>query len=253
MQAMILAAGIGSRLGHLTHDRPKCLIEISGKSVLEWNILKLKKAGISRIVINLHHHGQLVEDYLKEHGDFGSNIFLSYETDLLNTGGGIKHAESYFIETEPIVIVNADILSSVDILAAREFYDTQNAAGILVTRKPEDERVLLFHIDSAQLYGWKNSDSQTLIDPVAAVDQDKLIARGFCGIQIISRSILRFFASAEEKESSITGYLRASTNGQKVLEYEADEELWFDIGTPEQLALCQQHFSTDAFLKGIGS
>ncbi|MGA1191066.1 MAG: nucleotidyltransferase family protein [Bdellovibrionota bacterium] len=252
MQAMILAAGMGSRLKHITSDIPKCLVEVDGRSVLEWNIEKLKNAGISRVVINLHHRATQVMDFLDQNNDFGITILRSHEPELLNTGGGIKNAESLFLATEPIIIINADILSGVNLLAMRDFHSSNDAMATLMTRSPEDDRVLLFHQKTGHLYGWQNASHRTVVSLEHSVSDDSLIARGFCGIQVISPKVLDFFAPSSEKESSISGYLRAVSTNQKVLEFQADTASWFDIGTPEQLSECREHFSRKDVL-GSGS
>lgn len=259
MQAMILAAGIGSRLKHITSDIPKCLVEVGGRSVLEWNIEKLKHVGVSRIVINLHHRSTQVTEFLNQKSDFGITILRSHEPELLNTGGGIKNAESFFLTSEPIIIINADILSGVNLLAARDFHQSNNAMATLITRSPADDRVLLFHQQSGCLCGWQNASHRTVVSPDVlspdhSVSDDSLIARGFCGIQIISPQLLEFFAPPSDKESSISAYLRAVGANQKILEFQSDTASWFDIGTPEQLAECREKFScNDIFDSGSTS
>jgi NDP-sugar pyrophosphorylase family protein len=250
MQAMILAAGIGSRLRHITSDIPKCLVEVAGRSVLEWNIKKLKNVGVSRIVINLHHRAKQVSDFLDQNNDFGITILRSHESELLNTGGGIKNAELFFLAHEPIIIINADILSGVNLLAATDFHRSNDAMATLITRLPTDDRVLLFHEKTGCLHGWQNASQRSIVPFDDSVPDNSLMARGFCGIQIISPKVLDFFAPSSEKESSISGYLRAVGANQKIIEFQADAASWFDIGTPEQLAECREYFSSKDMIDG---
>lgn len=253
MQAMILAAGIGSRLRHITSDIPKCLVKVAGRSVLEWNIEKLKNVGVSRLVINLHHRARQVSDFLDQNNDFGITILRSHEPELLNTGGGIKNAEASFLAHEPIIIINADILSGVNLLAASDFHRSNDAMATLITRSPTDDRVLLFHQKTGHLHGWQNASQRSIVPSDKSVSDDSLIARGFCGIQIISPKVLEFFAPSSEKESSISGYLRAVSENQKILEFQANADSWFDIGTPEQLSECREHFSSEDVIDSGGA
>jgi NDP-sugar pyrophosphorylase family protein len=96
LNAMIFAAGLGSRLKPFTNDKPKALVALAGKPLLQRAIEKLKKLGVDRIVINVHHFADLIEDFLKENDNFGVDIRVSDERgELLETGGGLKKARSY--------------------------------------------------------------------------------------------------------------------------------------------------------------
>ena len=117
---MIFAAGLGSRLKPLTDNMPKALVPVAGKPMLEHVILKLKAAGFDQIVINIHHLGQQIIDFLQANNNFGVQIYLSDERDyLLDTGGGIKKATRFLMGDEPFLVHNVDILSNVDL---RQFY-----------------------------------------------------------------------------------------------------------------------------------
>jgi len=158
MQAMIFAAGLGTRLQPLTNDRPKALVEVAGRPLLEHVILKLKQQGFRHIVVNVHHFGQMILDFLRVNDNFGMDIRVSDERDLLlNTGGGIKRALELFDPTKPILIHNVDIASDVDLAALyREAERISNVCdALLVTNKRKTSRFLLFNHEGL-LRGWLN-------------------------------------------------------------------------------------------------
>lgn len=159
MKAMIFAAGTGSRLKPLTDHTPKALIPIGGKPMLEHVILKLKSSGFDQIVINLHHLGNQIVDFLEANNNFGVRIEISDESDyLLDTGGGIKKATSLLCGNEPFLIHNVDILSNVDL---KKLYDTHvqtNPLATLLVSQRNTSRYLLFNKEN-RLCGWRNHET----------------------------------------------------------------------------------------------
>ena len=158
---MIFAAGLGTRLRPLTDHTPKALIKVAGKPMLEHVILRLKAAGFDDIVINIHHLGEQIIDFLRDNDNFGINIRISDERDfLLDTGGGIKKAEPLFDgSSEPILIHNADILSDIDLKALYQYHtQSGNDATLLVSHR-KTVRYLLFDKPSLRLRGWINKDT----------------------------------------------------------------------------------------------
>lgn len=159
MQAMIFAAGLGTRLKPLTDTMPKALVKVAERPLLEHVMAKLKAAGCNRIVVNVHHFSDQIKNYLQAH-DFGISIEVSDETEqLLDTGGGIKRAASLFYAGEPVLIHNVDILSNVDLGA---FYRTaykENSCGrvdaVLLVSARQTQRYLIFN-DEMRLVGWTN-------------------------------------------------------------------------------------------------
>src|ERR1700759_1997146 len=112
MKAMVLAAGLGTRLRPLTNDRPKALVEIAGHTLLEITLRRLASFGIREVIVNVHHFADMVVDYLKENKNFGMRVEISREDVLLDTGGGLKKAAWFFLEgdgIEPFLIHNADV------------------------------------------------------------------------------------------------------------------------------------------------
>ena len=117
MRAMILAAGLGTRLRPLTNDRPKALVEISGRTLLEITLARLRGCGIREVIVNLHHFADMVVDYLKANDNFGMRIEVSREEVLLDTGGGLKKAAHFFLEDnagEHFLVHNVDVISNID-------------------------------------------------------------------------------------------------------------------------------------------
>jgi NDP-sugar pyrophosphorylase family protein len=161
MKAMIFAAGLGTRLKPLTDTLPKALVPLAGKTLLQWQIEKLKAANITDIVVNVHHFPDLIINYLKENNNFGCNILVSDERDkLLETGGGLRKAQEAMrllgekTKEEGILICNVDILSNIDIPTLLKAYNP-NEMGVVVVSKRDTQRYLLFNEEN-RLCGWAN-------------------------------------------------------------------------------------------------
>src|SRR6202045_4635685 len=128
MRAMVLAAGLGTRLRPLTDDRPKALVEINGRTLLEITVLRLRSFGVREIIVNVHHFADMVVEYLKANGNFGMRIEVSCEDLLLDTGGGLKKAAHFFGDkdagslAEPFLVHNVDVLSNIDLARVVQFH-----------------------------------------------------------------------------------------------------------------------------------
>jgi len=173
MKAMILAAGLGTRLRPLTNDRPKALVEINGRTLLEITISRLRAFGVTEVIINVHHFAGMVESYLKARNNFGMRIEISREDDLLlDTGGGLKKAAWFFLEDsdrhnstksdEPFLLHNVDVISNIDLAAMLQFHNEHQALATLAVQSRESGRQLLFN-DQLQLSGRRISGEDTLI------------------------------------------------------------------------------------------
>ena len=164
MKAMIFAAGLGTRLKPLTDTLPKALVPLAGKTLLQWQIEKLKAAGITDIVVNVHHFPDMIISYLSENDNFGCRIAVSDERDmLLETGGGLRKAKSLLFgvgsresgnNDEPILVCNVDILSNIDIPTLLNAYNPDEM-GVVVVSERETQRYLLFD-ETSRLCGWTN-------------------------------------------------------------------------------------------------
>jgi len=188
MKAMILAAGLGTRLRPLTDTRPKALVEINGRTLLEITISRLRAFGVTEVIVNVHHFAGMVESYLKAKNNFGIGIEISREDDLLlDTGGGLKKAAWFFLEDsarhdstqadEPFLLHNVDVLSSIDLAAMLQFHNEQQALATLAVQSRESGRQLLFN-DQLQLSGRRINNKDTLIPnpPTTAIPPPNTVA-----------------------------------------------------------------------------
>ena len=166
MRAMILAAGLGTRLRPLTDDRPKALVEIDGHTMLEITLSRLRGFGVSDVIVNVHHFADRVVDYLKANGDFGMRIEISREDRLLDTGGGLKKAAHFFTgdpggRDEPFILHNVDVLSSIDLGRMIQAHNEAQALVTLAVQDRKSSRHLLFNRfdDQLQLCGRQTGDA----------------------------------------------------------------------------------------------
>lgn len=205
MQAMIFAAGLGTRLRPLTDTMPKALVSVGGRPLLEHTVMKLRGAGAGRIVVNVHHFADQIAEYLRARDNFGMDIAVSDETEeLLDTGGGIKKAAPLFSGSDPILIHNVDILSNVD-LAAFYSENIRNEVTLLVSER-RTQRYLLFD-DSMRLVGWTNIATGEVRSPFPAEVTDRARRYAFSGIHIFSPSLFPLFGSFPDRFGIMDFYL----------------------------------------------
>lgn len=237
MKAMILAAGLGTRLRPLTDTRPKALVEVTGRTLLEIVIKRLRTFGVDEIVVNVHHFADMVVDYLKSKNDFGIRIEISREDVLLDTGGGLKKAAPFFLEEgsglhEPFILHNVDVISTIDLARMLQFHKDNDALATLAVQDRRTSRYLLFD-EHLQLCGRRLvRDRQTELVR-AAVQVNEL---AFSGIHVISPRLLTMMVE-DGVFSIIPAYLRLAANGEKLLAFRADAYEWRDLGRPEHLPL----------------
>lgn len=227
---MILAAGIGSRLQSLTKDKPKALVELSGKTLLEIQIEKLIKSGIREIIINVHHFPEQIISYLKTKNYFGIRIEISDESGaLLETGGGIKKASWFFDDDKPFLVINVDVITDMSVTDMLDFHIGQNAMASLAVRKRSTSRYLLFDKEM-QLSGWTNKKTG---QKIMVEGKENLITNemAFSGIHIISPEIFKYLIE-EGRFSIIESYLRLASN-HRIMAYDHSQTNWWDIGRYE--------------------
>lgn len=164
MKAMILAAGLGTRLRPLTDTRPKALVEVSGRTLLEITLSRLSSFGVRDVIINVHHFPDMIVDYLKAHNNFGLHIEISREEQLLDTGGGLKKASWFFLQDsphadEPFILHNVDVISSIDLRRLLEYHNEKQALATLAVQHRQSSRQLLFDAD-LRLRGRRASSDQ---------------------------------------------------------------------------------------------
>ena len=253
---MIFAAGLGTRLKPLTDTLPKALVPLAGKTLLQWQIEKLKAAGIRDIVVNIHHFPDMIINYLKDNDNFGCNIQVSDERDmLLETGGGLRKAEEKFrslgvqefrSSNEGILICNVDILSNIDIPTLLQAYNP-NEMGVVVVSERETQRYLLFN-DENRLCGWTNIATGEVRGPIA--DYQSSIANrqlAFSGMQVLSPRIFdcmdEVVKQKGEKFSLIDLYL--SIAQKEILRaYIPENYRMMDVGKINQLSEAESFAST---------
>lgn len=186
MKAMIFAAGLGTRLKPLTDTRPKALVELNGQTLLQRLMLKLHMSGISEVVINVHHFPDMIIDYLKANNGFGLKWQISDERNqLLETGGGLKKAESLLEGNEPILVHNVDILSNLDFRQLIADHSSDRLATLVVSQR-QTQRYFLFD-DTMRLCGWTNkATGETRMPDDMPCDNRTFNELAFSGIQIVS-------------------------------------------------------------------
>ncbi len=225
MKAMILAAGLGTRLKPFTGQHPKALYEVQGKTLLEHAIEHLRTANIKDVIVNVHHFADQIIKFIHLHNNFGFNISISDETgELLETGGGVKKAAWFFKDCDCALVRNVDILSDLEINRMVTCHLNSDAMATLAVRKRETSRYFLFD-DEMTLAGWENrkTGEQRLSRQV-----DAPVSLGFSGIQVLNPDI--FPLITEKGKFSLTDlYLRLATD-QKIKGYLEEGTLWEDIG-----------------------
>jgi NDP-sugar pyrophosphorylase family protein len=232
MKAMVLAAGLGTRLRPLTSDRPKALVEVAGRTLLDITLARLREFGVSEAIINVHHFADMVCEYLKTQANFGMRIEISREDVLLDTGGGLKKAAWFFLEgskQEPFFLHNVDLMSTIDLSLMARFHAEQGALATLAVQDRKTSRPLLFE-PKGELCGRRVGDGQ--IEWVRSEAGAQELA--FAGIHVISPRIFSLL-SEEGVFSIIPAYLRLAQQGEKIVGFRADEYKWRDLGRPEDL------------------
>jgi mannose-1-phosphate guanylyltransferase len=257
MKAMILAAGLGTRLRPLTDDRPKALVEVAGRTLLEIAISRLRTFGVREVIVNTHHYADAVIEYLKANDNFGMRIEVSREEALLDTSGGLKNAAWFFLEADgsrqdQFILHNVDVISNIDLGRMMRFHTEHKALATLAVQDRQTSRYLLFD-GQGQLCGRRTVRGANAEAPNPEDAQVEMVrpapdvqALAFSGIHIISPSI---FAKMEEEGafSIITTYLQLAAQGEKLIAYRADEYYWRDLGRPEDLAKAAQDLESGKY------
>ena len=236
MKAMVLAAGLGTRLRPLTNDRPKALVEVGGRTLLEITLSRLREFGIREVIVNVHHFGDMVVEYLKKNDNFGMRIEVSREEELLDTGGGLKKAAWFFLEDsaesdEPFILHNVDVISTIDLGRMAQFHTEHQALATLAVQERETSRYLLFD-EHMQLCG-RRAGRDGVPELVRSCQQAE--ALGFSGVHVISPRLLSMMTE-DGAFSIVPTYLRLAAQGENILGFRADEYYWRDLGRPENVA-----------------
>lgn len=240
MNALILAAGLGTRLGQFTSDRPKALVEVCGRTMLEHQLRHLSAAGFDRFVINIHHFAGSVREFLSERNNFGLDIKLSDETDLLlDTGGGIRKAMRLFDNDLPVLVHNVDIFSSVDLKSLYCGHIESGADSTLLVAQRSTSRYLYFDADG-MLRGWSNEKTGQVRSPYPDFDKAAFTPCAFQGIHVLSKSLLPQLDAISESKFSITDFYVDNAARLRLRSVLSDAKDWVDAGKPEALELASQ-------------
>lgn len=264
MQSMIFAAGLGTRLKPLTDRIPKALVRVGGKPLIEYVLKNLVAAGSKRIVVNVHHFANQIIEYLQQN-DFGVDICISDETEmLLDTGGGIKNAAPFFNTSEPVLIHNVDILSNVDLRAlynyACEAEIEQKVDAVLLVSLRKTKRYLIFNKDM-RLVGWTNVDTGEVKSPYETLheltftqpydnnnvtnEQYGYTLFAFSGIHVIGNKVFEAMNECSAKFPIMDFYLQYAKDLHFVGKVKNNLKL-MDVGKLDTLA------EADAFVKQLG-
>lgn len=245
MKAMVFAAGLGTRLRPLTDDRPKALVEVAGRTLIEITLTRLREFGVREVVVNAHHFADHLVAYLKKHDNFGMRIQISHEDVLLDTGGGLKKAAPLLLagardaklssgsdsgSDEPIVLHNVDVISTIDLARMAKVHSARRALATLAVQDRPSSRYLVFD-ERLELCGRRIGRDATaeMVRPTRHVQP-----LAFAGIHIISSRLLPKLTE-EGVFSIITSYLRLAGHGETILGFRADEYSWRDVGRREDL------------------
>ena len=233
MKAMILAAGLGTRLRPLTDTRPKALVEVAGRTLLEITLTRLSSFGVRDVIINVHHFADMILDYLQARNNFGLHIAISREEQLLDTGGGLKKASWFFLQDskhseEPFILHNVDVISSIDLHRMAEFHKEKQALATLAVQHRISSRQLLCDGD-LRLCGRQILQQQEIMR-----SSPNLQPFAFSGIHIISPRLLLLMRE-EGVFSIIDSYLNLSARGENIFAFSANDAHWRDLGRPADL------------------
>ncbi|MDE5572414.1 MAG: nucleotidyltransferase family protein [Muribaculaceae bacterium] len=245
MNALIFAAGLGTRLRPLTNDRPKALVEVGGVPMLQHVIMKLKNAGINKIVVNVHHFAPKIVEFLNCNDNFGLDIQVSDETDkLLETGGGILKAHK-LLGDEPFIVHNADILTDFPIKEMIECHQKSNADVTLLADDRKTSRYFFFN-GTNRLVGWGNVSEKKFL-PEGFTPDDTVTPLAFGGVHILNPTVFKPLKRYAENNSldafSIVPFYVESCQKLMINGYTPSEKYqWIDIGKPESLAVANSLF-----------
>lgn len=234
---MIFAAGLGTRLRPLTNERPKAMVEIAGKPLLEYVLQKMRRAGIGRIVVNVHHFAEQIIDFLDLHHYLEEDVVVADERELLlDTGGGLLKARDLFTPGESVLIHNVDIYSEVDLTELMALHQKRRDDATLVVRDVSLGRGLRFN-DCGELKGWENNltGEQKVVDDEFYYSQ----TYSFCGIHIVSPQFLQHIVH-QGVFSIIDEYLAQAKTAAVRMSY--DEGPFLDLGTPEAIIEAEKKF-----------
>ena len=237
MKAMIFAAGLGTRLKPFTDKHPKALALVNGKPLLQRNVEYLQQHGITDVIVNVHHFANQIIDIINYNNGWGSNVSISDETDaILETGGGLKRAAWYFEDVENFVVMNADILTNLDLSVMIKQHIYNKPLATLATTNRSSSRYFLFD-DTDYLCGWTNDKTGEERISKLSLSMHK---KAFSGIQIINQKLLSLITQ-EGKFSIVDVYLKLSET-YTIQGFDHSGTTFIDVGKPESIVLAEGLF-----------
>jgi NDP-sugar pyrophosphorylase family protein len=231
MKALILAAGLGTRLKPLTDNKPKALIEINGTPLIELIINRLIRFGFNQIIINVYHFADDVIKFLNKKNNFGIEIEISDEKELLlDTGGGLKKAGWFFDDEKPFLVHNVDILSNIDLGVLYSSHNSLNSSATVAVQARDSSRYFLFD-EEKNLCGWKNEISNDT--KITREPHGKIIPLAFSGIHIIDPEIFKYMP--EPNVFSIIDFYLTLAPKQQITYFDHTGSIFLDLGKKENL------------------
>jgi NDP-sugar pyrophosphorylase family protein len=231
---MILAAGLGTRLRPLTDRVPKALVDVAGRPALEHVANRLVEAGTTRLIVNVHHHAEQIESFVREAGGFGVETVISREegSEPLETGGGLLRARPLFGSEAPFLLHNVDVISEMDLAALHAAQVDRGPLATLAVRARPTSRPLLF--DDRGLYGWEDHRRGREARRVVREPEGESREFAFLGVHAIDPAIFGLLTETG-RFSIISAYLRLAEEGRVILPYDVGDVRWLEIGNPERL------------------
>jgi len=243
VKAMILAAGLGTRLRPVTDTRPKALVPVAGRPMIHWVLARLASHGFTDIIINAHHFAAQIETFAAAYKSPGAQLTVSVEKEILDTGGGVREAAWFFDREEPFLVHNVDVLTDLDL---RGLADAHSASGALVTlavKRRKSSRHLLFD-RAGRLGGWRSdvTGETRTVRPM----EGPVTPLPFMGVYVMSPAVLRKMADPGPF-SIIDFFLDLAGGGGPIQAYRAEEARWADLGSEDRIAAAERFFGTDWF------
>ncbi|MBN1183569.1 MAG: nucleotidyltransferase family protein [Bacteroidales bacterium] len=237
MKAMVLAAGLGTRLKPLTDNKPKALVEINGKTQLELVINRLSAFGFKDVVVNVHHYAEMIIEYLKKNNNFGSSITISDERDkLMDTGGGIFKAAKFLKDGDPILVHNVDVYTNINLISLYNSHKKSNALATLAVKKRKTSRPYLVNSRN-QICGWQNI--LTGETKLSRPDEDGLTPLAYSCIHVVNPEIFLYMDSNEP--FSITQLYLELSKTKPIEVYKHDNDIWLDLGSLDNLKIAEEY------------
>lgn len=237
MKAMILAAGLGTRLKPWTDKHPKALALVSGKSLLQRNIEYLQQFDINDVIVNVHHFADQIIEAIQQNKGWGSNISISDETDAtLETGGGLKKTSYYFSGEENFVLMNVDVLTNMPLNEMISFHLINKSFATLATTQRKTSRYFLFN-ERDELCGWRNIKTG---EEKIVRESNNLHQKAFSGIHILNKKIFEYL-KWEGKFSMVDVYLN-TVKTEAIKSFDHSTYKFIDVGKPESIGEAERLF-----------